>query len=104
MVAFNHESPILSSEGDMDGSNATPLPAISRSSLWLDDGSVVIQAELTQFRVHRTMLSRHSQVFRDMFSVPQPVVSEDNIEGCPLVHLPDSAQDVTHLLSALYDQ
>jgi len=71
--------------------------------LWLDDGSVVIQAELTQFRVHRTVLSRHSQVFRNMFSVPQPVY-EDNIEGCPIVHLSDSAQDVSHLLSALYDQ
>jgi hypothetical protein len=83
----------------MEGPNA-----ISRSSFWFDDGSIVIQAELTQFRVHRTMLSRHSQVFRDMFSVPQPVDPKDNIEGCPIVHLSESAQDVTHLLSALYDQ
>ena len=72
------------------------------SDLWMDDGSIVLQAENSQFRVHRSMLSRHSSVFRDMFSVPQPT-DEKNIEGCPVIYLPDSAEDVSCLLSALYD-
>jgi len=32
-------------------------------------------------------------------SVPQPA----DLEGCPIIHLPDSAEDVSHLLSALYN-
>ncbi len=81
------------------------LPTISRSKFWLDDGSVVIQAEYTQFRVHRTLLARHSSVFRDMFSVPQPISSSERlIEGCPVVHLSDSKQDIEYMISALYDQ
>jgi hypothetical protein len=77
----------------------------SRSEYWFDDGSVVIQAEYTQFRVHRTLLARHSSVFRDMFSVPQPIAnSELLVEGCSVVHLSDSKQDIEYVISALYDQ
>ena len=77
---------------------------ITRSNIWFDDGSVVIQAEQTQFRVHRSMLSRHSSVFRDTFSVPQsPGDREPVIEGCSIVHLSDSSQDWENLLTLMYD-
>ena len=77
---------------------------ITRSKIWFDDGSVVIQAELTQFRVHRSMLSRHSSVFRDMFSVPQPPGDQESaVEGCSIVHLSDSPQDWENLLTLMYD-
>ena len=77
---------------------------ITRSKIWFDDGSVVIQAEQTQFRVHRSMLSRHSSVFRDMFSVPQPPGDQEPvIEGCSIVHVSDSCQDWDNLLTLMYD-
>ncbi|KAJ7482275.1 hypothetical protein B0H11DRAFT_2022450 [Mycena galericulata] len=63
---------------------------ITRSEIWHDDGSVVLQAEETQFRVHWGVLSSHSSFFRDM-------------RGCPLIELPDSSVDLQHLLGALYD-
>ncbi|EDR01759.1 uncharacterized protein LACBIDRAFT_333018 [Laccaria bicolor S238N-H82] len=77
---------------------------ITRSKIWFDDGSVVIQAEQTQFRVHRSMLSRHSSVFRDMFSVPQPPGDQEPvIEGCSIVHVSESSLDWKNLLTLMYD-
>ena len=90
--------------------------------LWFEDGSVVLCAEDTLFRVHMTLLSRHSVCFRDMFTIARPrsqcaqTVSglgaehgqgdDDELkehDGCPVVHLHDVAEDVGNLLTALYD-
>ncbi|TFK75062.1 hypothetical protein BDN72DRAFT_832773 [Pluteus cervinus] len=40
--------------------------------LWFNDGSVICRAGDTLFRVHMSQLARHSECFRDMFSMPQP--------------------------------
>lgn len=77
-------------------------PVIVRSTIWYDDGSVVLQAECTQFRVHRTLLCQNSTIFTDMFSIPQPPPNESLVEGCALVHLSDSAEEVETVLRALY--
>ncbi|KAJ6480105.1 hypothetical protein DFH09DRAFT_1214657 [Mycena vulgaris] len=74
----------------------------SRSKLWMLHGDIILQAESMQFRVHRDILSKHSTVFQDMFSLPQPP-NEATLEGCPIVHLLDSALDVELLLTAFYD-
>lgn len=91
--------------------------------LWFPDGSVVLRAETTLYRVHMSQLARHSCFFRDMFSLPQPAQQPESspsirsvsllklkdfdrectIEGCPVVHLQDTAEDFTNLLIALYD-
>ncbi len=81
------------------------------SDLWFSDGSVVLLAERMLFRVHISQLSRHSAVFRDMFLLPQPspstfsssVISEDLLDGLPVVQLHDTAENVSSLLVALYD-
>jgi len=72
------------------------------AGFWFPDGSVVIQAQFTQFRVHMSILSLHSTVFRDMFQIPQPENAEIFIEGCPLVQVSDSTEDITIMLSAMY--
>ncbi|KAJ7188685.1 hypothetical protein C8R46DRAFT_1055489 [Mycena filopes] len=74
---------------------------ITRSELWHNDGSVVLQAESTQFRVHWSVLGRNSSFFRDMQSLPQPL-DQPTVEGCPVVELPDNAIDVEFVLKALY--
>jgi hypothetical protein len=77
----------------------------TRSELWFDDGSIILETQgLMQFRVHRSILSAHSQIFKDMLAVPQPPMSEDVIEGCPVVRLTDSAEDWKHVLQALYER
>ncbi|KAF7297720.1 BTB domain-containing protein [Mycena kentingensis (nom. inval.)] len=79
------------------------LPIQRSPDYWLDDGSLVIQVESTQFRVARSMLATHSTVFRDMFSLPPPPADEPLIEGCPVVVLPgDKSEDWKHLLDAMY--
>lgn len=72
-------------------------------SVWFQDGNIILEAEGTQFRVHRGILAKHSTFFKDMFEVPQPS-DEPTVEGCPVVRLTDTAHDVEHLLNALYDR
>lgn len=71
---------------------------------WFEDGNVILEAENVQFRVHRSMLSLHSTVFADMFRMPQPIQPdlETYIEGCPVVTLADSADDVSAIISIFY--
>ncbi|KAJ7106067.1 hypothetical protein C8R43DRAFT_906353 [Mycena crocata] len=74
---------------------------ITRSDIWYTDGSVVFQAQNTQFRVHWGVLTQHSSFFRDMQGLPQPA-DQPSIDGCPVVELHDSADDVKYLFTALY--
>jgi hypothetical protein len=104
------------------GDNALPEPS-KHPDLWFCDGSIILRAEDTLFRVHKSQLARHSPFFRDLFSLPQPsadnttssptVVASGNaplqidtineIEACPVLRLYDTAEDVENLLTALYD-
>ncbi len=91
-------------EADTDESDLSSLPddTVEHSAeFWFEDGNVVLQAEATQFRVHRSILSRHSPIMYDCFLCTQP---EDApmVEGCPLVHLPDLAEDISNMCGLLY--
>ncbi|KAF7297735.1 BTB domain-containing protein [Mycena kentingensis (nom. inval.)] len=81
---------------------ADSYPQITRSAeYWFEDGSIVLQVESTQFRVAKTLLARHSSVFRDMLSLPP--ADEILLEGCPVVVMVgDKCDDWNHLLSAMY--
>lgn len=68
---------------------------------WFEDGNIILQAENTQFKVHRGVLAKHSPVFADLFQVPQPT-NEPVVDGCPVVQIPDSAGDVADMLCCLY--
>ncbi|KIM82681.1 hypothetical protein PILCRDRAFT_70265 [Piloderma croceum F 1598] len=86
----------------IDTSNALPtIP--ERGDPWLDDRNIILHAESTQFRVHRSILSASSSVFRDMFSLPQPE-NENLVDGCPVVHVSDTADNLHHVLKALFDR
>ena len=75
----------------------------TRSDIWYSDGSIVLQAENVQFKVHQTVLAKHSKVFADMLAVGDPDPAEQLVNGCPLVVIQDSAEDVRHMLSILYN-
>lgn len=76
--------------------------SVTRSEIWHLDGSVVLQADNRQFRVHWSVLSLHSSFFQGMLGLPQPP-DQPSIDGCPIIELSDSAEDVENLLMALYD-
>ncbi|KAH6907602.1 hypothetical protein BKA70DRAFT_1189582 [Coprinopsis sp. MPI-PUGE-AT-0042] len=79
---------------------------VKRSTeIWFEDGNLILQAENVQFKTHRGLLARHSSVLRDMLSVPQPEVQDEDglVEGCPVVILNDQAKHWATVLAVLYD-
>ncbi|KZT11118.1 uncharacterized protein LAESUDRAFT_754812 [Laetiporus sulphureus 93-53] len=68
---------------------------------WYQDGSVVLIAEGWGFRVFHGILAEHSEVFRDLLSIPQ-LQTMEQIDNCPVVHLSDRAADLRHLLRFLF--
>jgi hypothetical protein len=69
----------------------------------------------TLFRVHQTILANHSEVFADLFRLPQPTEEGEGeqgkmkegddvqkIDGCHVVHLQDNVDDFVDLLKAIY--
>ncbi|KAF8478805.1 hypothetical protein JB92DRAFT_2768265 [Gautieria morchelliformis] len=70
--------------------------------LCFKDGNVILVAEGICFRVHRGQLTRHSDVFRGMMSIPQPA-NAFSMDGCPIIVLHDRAQELAYMLKALYD-
>ncbi|KAJ7692436.1 hypothetical protein B0H17DRAFT_540935 [Mycena rosella] len=72
--------------------------------LWFSDGTLVIRAETTIFRVTKSILAARSNVFKDMLAFPQGEGREaETIEGIPTVYLHDSAADVEVFLRAIFD-
>ena len=69
---------------------------------WFEDGTIILVVQNTEFRVYKGLLTEHSPIFRDMFSIPQTpasMSSDEYVGTCPVVHLSgDSARDWRHLL------
>lgn len=85
-------------------------PESDRLDPWIEDGNIVLVVEGKYFRVHRSILSSYSEVFKGMFDVfdrPETAGSEGEkelIEECPVIHLHDAATDVQIVLKAMYDR
>lgn len=75
---------------------------LKRSQPWFEDGNVILEAEQTQFRVYRGILAANSAIFKDMFQFAKPG-DGGNIDGCPVVQLSDSSEDLQHVLEVLHD-
>ena len=79
----------------------TPSEPERHPQLWFDDGNIVLRAQDVVFRVHRSMLSRHSEVFEGLFALCQP--SEDELyDGIPMVELHDTSNELADLLNGIY--
>ena len=79
---------------------------VKHPEFWFSDGSLILCAQSTLFRVHISQLCRKSVFFRDLFSLPQPSPSDANerqLEGCPVLDLHDSSEDVANLVRVIYD-
>lgn len=100
------------------------IPESIRGDPWFEDGNIILVAEAESvnepeeghtrdqradegsinavaFRVHRGVLSRHSEVFQSMFEVAQPPA--ENVEACPVVRLYDLPNELSNLIKAIYD-
>ncbi|KZT64426.1 hypothetical protein DAEQUDRAFT_732659 [Daedalea quercina L-15889] len=73
---------------------------------WYDDGNIVVVAEDVGFRLYKGLLARQSDVFRDMFDLPQPASDgsrDDALVDCAVVHVADSPAEIRSLLRVLLD-
>lgn len=76
--------------------------------LYFPDGNLVIltrdeSGNHTYFRVHQSILSKHSQALSDhMFPVSQPTTRE-LYDGVPLVEFQEDARDLNIFLKFLYE-
>ncbi|KLO06121.1 hypothetical protein SCHPADRAFT_699772 [Schizopora paradoxa] len=102
-------------DGELQTTSSPPNPC---ESLWFSDGNVVIATDTLLFKVHKSVLSMRSSVFKDMFNFPSVDSCSDNdnagkgatenglelYEGLPMVTLiGDKGKDVAHLLRASYE-
>ncbi|KAF5340603.1 hypothetical protein D9611_007346 [Ephemerocybe angulata] len=91
------------SEAEGQPSTAVGQSPFERSSeTWYRDGNIVLQAGNTQFKVHQGLLERQSSVFSELFSQP-PKPGVETVEGCRVVDLEESDEDIQLLLTALYE-
>ena len=94
----------LSKSGHPNTAAPTPSPrtntGVNRDAdVWLADGNCVVVAKDTAFRVYKGILSLHSQLFRDLISLPNS--SGDTMDGCPIVMVPDDPRDLRCLFLVL---
>ncbi|TFK22109.1 hypothetical protein FA15DRAFT_681809 [Coprinopsis marcescibilis] len=69
---------------------------------YFSDGSIVLRLGKTLFKIHQSILGRHSDIFAGMWDMPQPD-GEELVDGCPVVDLQDDVDDFTDTLRAVYD-
>lgn len=103
-------TPHLSSAPSMDNPVATtPLDSLRRSDrLWYEDADMVFCAGEWAFRVHRSILSVQSPIFRDMLALPQGKgeignTSKAKNKSPRVITLPDSGEDLYYFFLAIFD-
>ena len=68
---------------------------------WFEDGNIILEAEVTQLCIGASWLPIPS-FSRTMFEFGKPT-NEGSVEGCPLVQLSDSAEDLQYVLEVLHN-
>ena len=91
--------------------DGTSSSNIHHPDLYFPDANFVIIAQdgakktdRIHFRVHQSMLSKHSQVFKDMFTLPgSPENAQEFYDGVPFVEVNDDPEDMAKFLTILYE-
>ena len=79
-----------------------PATSLLESFDDVPDSSIIIRSsDNVNFPVHKSVLAMASPFFKDLLSLPQPLDSE-NVDGIPVVQLPESAELLNSLISILY--
>jgi hypothetical protein len=76
--------------------------ATRSTKVWYDDGTVILKAGSTMFRVYKGILASRSPVFQDMFLKAQPDTTSSDDE-CPSIELQDDPKTLELFLLILHD-
>ena len=104
-IVLQAESTILLFGGPQTATFPQNVPPTSLfHNLDMSDANVIIQScDFVNFRVHQRTLAMSSPFFDDMFSLPQPKASDqDVVDGLPVVRLSEDAEVLNSLISMLY--
>ncbi|KAI1795188.1 hypothetical protein LXA43DRAFT_993832 [Ganoderma leucocontextum] len=92
-----------SSQSISRGAQAPSKVQMKHHDYYFDDGNIVFEVEGILYRLHRSILERHSPVFRELFMVPQPDGSNEGLsDRNPVVLEGIDPKDFTRLLCLLY--
>ena len=86
------------------GTGFEKVAAATRDSdYWFDDGNLILVSRGVAFRIYKGLLGEHSAIFRSMFHIAQAVPApEDLVEGCPVIPLDDSPDDLRELFRLIF--
>ena len=85
-----------------DDSATAAAPSLTHFQDKDDSDFCLLCADGSKLYAHKLVLSRVSIFFRDMFTLPQPPDAE-SLDGCPVVRVSDSVDDLQDMLAALYN-
>jgi len=77
------------------------------NEMWFEDGNVTLTVENTQFKVHKGLLTLHSETFRDMLEDSQESTNgkdRNSTSGCQFIEIEDRVDDVKYMLTLLYNR
>jgi len=86
--------------------NTDESAKVEHPSLYYDDGNVILSCENMVFRVHRSVLSKNSPVFREMLETRTKGEEDrkpDVLSGCLRIALDHTKEDVETLLKIVYN-
>ncbi|THH07411.1 hypothetical protein EW145_g3389 [Phellinidium pouzarii] len=70
---------------------------------WFEDGNLILEADNNAyFKIHRGVLARQSEVFKDMLALPQPS-NTSTVGELETVRMFDLPAELSNLLKAIYD-
>ncbi|KAI8996660.1 hypothetical protein BD414DRAFT_372804, partial [Trametes punicea] len=73
-------------------------PFVNHPTLYFDDGNVILRAGRMLFCVHRSLLAKHSVVFRELFER-----GHEQFRGMLHFTMEETAEEVEALLNVIYD-
>ena len=88
-------------------SQTTQFTLRRHARYWLDDGSLIVRAQDDIYKVHRTLLHRHSKVLASLSPAEDDSgEGRRTVDGLVVVHIPDElevrSEDFEALLEHLY--
>ncbi|KAH9989329.1 hypothetical protein BJV77DRAFT_687990 [Russula vinacea] len=100
--SFEKAKSALSLVREREDPPINPATSLLESFDDVPDSSIIIRSsDNVNFPVHKSVLAMASPFFKDLLSLPQPLDSE-NVDGIPVVQLPESAELLNSLISILY--